>query len=60
MKSTFEKYLDLDLSPEKRAAILKTKNQLLQERLAATGEVFCTELHEEILNQACREHGIIL
>ena len=60
MKSDFEKYLDLDLSPEKRAAILKTKNQLLQERLAATGEPFTTVLHEEILNLACREHGIIL
>jgi hypothetical protein len=60
MKSIFELYAELELTKEKRFAILNKKNEILNARLSATGEILTTELHEQILNEACLSFGIIL
>lgn len=59
-ENIFEVYANLELSREQRIAIRNTKNELLKERLTATGEVFSTEIHEEVFIQACLCFGIYL
>jgi hypothetical protein len=60
MKSINEKYAELELTNAQRLAILNKKNEILKARLSATGEILTTELHEQILNEACLSFGIIL